>query len=153
MLVKNKKCKYLEITGAQPGVFQDTWYFLEWRHFDKHFIINTPKRSSTKKISNVFLNALKSAFQIRYLTYRCTQSAYLFPKPGHFFEFSEGSRRGLASTLNKRSSKTAVMQNAALHCHYFALVIWISGEFLLRSLFSIKLLLPTSFALQLATLL
>ena len=39
------------------------------------------------------------------LTYRCTQSAYLFSKPGHFFRFSERSRRGLAcsrSVLQKR---------------------------------------------------
>ena len=103
----NEKCKYLEITGAQPGKFQDTWYFLEWRHFDKHFINNRPTRSSTQK------NFLKSAFQMICLTYRCTQSAYLFSKPGHFFRFSERSRRGLACS---RSVLQKQLLWKTLHC-------------------------------------
>ena len=136
----NEKCKYLEITGAQPGKFQDTWYFLEWRHFDKHFINNRPTRSSTQK------NFLKSAFQMTCLTYRCTQSAYLFSKPGHFFDFQKGA--GEASPVRE-----VFFKNSCYGKRCTALSLFCFGEFLRRSLFLIKLLLPTLFTLQLAILL
>ena len=47
------------------------------------------KNNKKKNLKCFLLNALKTAFHMRYLTYRYTQSGYLFPKPGHFFRFSE----------------------------------------------------------------
>ena len=84
--------------GTEPDIFQGRREFLEWEHFDKYFINNTPKKGTASKNFGVFLpDVLKTAFQMRHLTYRWTQSAPFFPKSGHFlFRFSKKGTRGHA---------------------------------------------------------
>lgn len=39
----------IQRAGAEAGIFQGKQGFLEWGHFEKHFIFNTPKKGREKK--------------------------------------------------------------------------------------------------------
>ena len=44
----------IDITGAQPGIFQGRGVSLEEGHFNKHFIYKTRKKGPTEKKLEVF---------------------------------------------------------------------------------------------------
>ena len=53
----------MQVTGAQPGIFRGRTDFLEWGHFDKHFICNIAPQG---KFLVFFLqDTFKIALQLR----------------------------------------------------------------------------------------
>ena len=74
-------------TSTQSGIVQCRRGFWESGDLDKHFIHNTSRKDLLREDFGVFffLDALKIAFQMRYLTHRWTQLGYSFQKSGNFF--------------------------------------------------------------------
>ena len=51
------------LTGSQPEIFQYRGGFVEFEHFDKHFVKNTRKEGPTgKTFAFFFLDTLKTTF-------------------------------------------------------------------------------------------
>ena len=84
------------ITGPQPEIFQGRTGFLEFGHFDQHFVKNTEKKAPQGKVLELFLlDTLKTTFWMENLTQRWIQSGPFFQNQGAFFYFQK--RAGEAS--------------------------------------------------------
>ena len=72
-------------TGTQQEIFQGRGDFVEFGHFDKHFVKNTRKESLTGKTFAFFsLDTLKNYFLSGKNNTKMDTIKTFYPKSGHF---------------------------------------------------------------------